>query len=60
MIDFLNTLLKSLNNIEVKGKENMDVLLGCMFAIENKISELKAMDEVPGPIINEEESADGR
>ena len=55
MIDFLNTLLKSLNNIEVKGKENMDVLLGCMFAIENKISELKAMDEVPGPIINEEE-----
>lgn len=41
MIDFLNTLLKSLNSIEVKGKQNMDILLGCIFAIEGKIDELQ-------------------
>lgn len=42
MIDFLNMLLKSLNSIEVKGKDNMDILLGCIFAIEQKISEIDA------------------
>ena len=53
MIDFLNTLLKSLNSIEVKGKQNMDILLGCIFAVENKIVELQAPEEVT------EEAEDG-
>lgn len=42
MKEFLATLLQSLNQIEVRGKENMDVLLGCIFAIEKKISEIDA------------------
>lgn len=41
MKEFLENLLKSLNCIEVKGKENLDVLLGCMMAIENAINELE-------------------
>ena len=32
-------LLESLNRIEVKGKDNLDILLGCMMAIEGKIAE---------------------
>jgi len=42
MREFLNTLLASLNTIEVKGKNNIDVLLGCMMAIEQQIA---ALDE---------------
>lgn len=53
MIDFLNMLLKSLNSIEVKGKENMDVVLGCIFAVEGKIAELTAPE-------TEGETEDGR
>lgn len=41
MDTFLKTLLESLNRIEVKGKENIDILLGCMMAIENAINELE-------------------
>lgn len=40
MEEFLNNLLKSLNCIEVKGRDNLDVLLGCMIAIENAIEQL--------------------
>lgn len=40
METFLKTLLESLNRIEVKGKENIDILLGCMIAIENAIEQL--------------------
>ena len=42
MIDFLKTLLSSLNSIEVKGKTNMDVLLGCIMAIEQQIAKITA------------------
>lgn len=45
MKEFLTALLQSLNQIEVKGKDNMDVLLGCIFAIEKKISEIDAGDK---------------
>lgn len=40
MKEFLENLLKSLDRIEVKGKNNMDILLGCMMAIEKAISQL--------------------
>ena len=40
MREFLSVLLESLNRIEVKGKENMDILLGCIFAVEKAINEL--------------------
>ena len=44
MKEFLNTLLKSLDLIEIKGKANMDVMLGCMMAIERKIAELEEQE----------------
>lgn len=34
MEEFLKTLLSSLNSIEVKGKDNIDILLGCILAVE--------------------------
>lgn len=40
MEEFLTSLLRSLNEIEVKGKQNIDILLGCMMAIETKIKQL--------------------
>lgn len=45
MEEFLKQLYDSLCNIEVKGRENMDILLGCMVAIENAISQLNTPEE---------------
>jgi len=45
MKDFLKTLLASLDSLTVKGKENMDILLGCMMAIEKAIEQLDKEDE---------------
>lgn len=41
MEDFLNQLLATLNRIEVKGKANMDYLLGAIVAVENAIEQMK-------------------
>ena len=40
MVEFLETLLRSLNVIEIRGKGNMELLLGCISAVENAISQL--------------------
>ena len=45
MKEFLERLLQSLNEIEVKGKTNIDILLGCMMAVEQAI---KQMEEKEG------------
>lgn len=45
MKEFLRTLLFSLESIEIKGKSNLDTLLGCMMAIEQKIAELDSNEE---------------
>ena len=42
MTEFLRTLLTSLNSIEVKGKNNIDVLLGCIMAVERMINKIEA------------------
>lgn len=42
MKEFLANLLKSLDRIEVKGKDNMDIMLGCIVAIENVIAKIEA------------------
>lgn len=49
MKEFLERLLQSLNEIEVKGKANIDILLGCMMAVEQAI---KKMDEKEGQETN--------
>ena len=54
MKDFLANLYASLDNLTVKGRDNLDILLGCMMAIEQKIAEINA------PIKEETEVEDGR
>lgn len=58
MVDFLVALLRSLNSIEIKGRDNIDVLLGCMMAIENKIAEINEERNKDDVII--EEAKNGR
>ena len=41
MKDFLTSLLKTLNCIEVKGKDNVNYLLGCILAVENAIKQIE-------------------
>lgn len=61
MKQFLYTLYRSLDSLTVRGKDNMEIVLGCMDAISRKISEIEADEQTPGPIINESEvSEDGR
>jgi hypothetical protein len=45
MKEFLERLLQSLNEIEVKGKANIDILLGCMMAIERAIAQTEETKE---------------
>ena len=42
MEEFLNALIKSLCMIEVKGKDNMNILLGCILAAEEMKAKLAA------------------
>ncbi len=53
MEEFLRTLLATLNDIEVKGKQNMNLLLGAIMATEQELATLSA-EESTGEIINEE------
>lgn len=50
-ITFLRLLRNSLDTIEVKSKNNLDVLLGCIVSIENQIAVLESaslkMEETP-------------
>lgn len=55
MKEFLITLISTLNGIEVKGKKNMDSLLGCIMAAEHELAKIEA-EETTGEI---EESDDG-
>ena len=42
MEEFFKTLIATLNSIEVKGKENLDSLLGCIFACEHELAKIQA------------------
>lgn len=42
MKEYLYTMLRSLNALEIKGKDNMEVLLGCIMATERMISVIEA------------------
>lgn len=41
-MEFLQTLIATLNDIEVKGKQNMDRLLGCILACEHELAKIQA------------------
>ena len=42
---FLETLLKTLNCIEVKGKDNVNYLLGCICAVEKMMATIEQNTE---------------
>lgn len=57
MKKFLETLIRSLNGIEVKGRDNLELLLGSIIASEQKLCELNMMEESEESA--EEETVDG-
>lgn len=57
MKEFLETLIRSLNGIEVKGRDNLELLLGSIMAAEDKLLELTAEESAEESA--EEETADG-
>ena len=56
MKEFLETLIRSLNEIEVKGRDNLELLLGSIMAAEDKLLELTAEESEESA---EEETNDG-
>ena len=52
MKEFLEQLLTSLGKIEVKGWDNLDILLGCIMAVK------RAIDQLDAPA-DEEDTEDG-
>ena len=45
MKDFLRQLLTSLEQVEVRGKHNLDIMLGCMMAIEQAIKKMETPEQ---------------
>lgn len=45
METFLRKILASLNSIEVKGRENMDYLLGAIIAVEAMLNQMNEREE---------------
>lgn len=48
MQEILNQLIFTLNKIEVRGRENIDMLLGCIMTLENLlkiVEEAKANED---------------
>ena len=45
METFLRKILASLNSIEVKGRENMDYLLGAIMAVEAMLNQMNEREE---------------
>ena len=46
MEEFLTTLISTLNSIEVKGKDNLDSLLGCIIASERELAKIHAEESM--------------
>ena len=44
MIESINIVLSTLNRIEVHGKSNLDMLLGCIMTLEQCKKELENKD----------------
>lgn len=41
MLEIMKKMLNTMNKIEVNGKENLDMLLGCMMTVEQIINALE-------------------
>lgn len=53
-MDTIKAIISTLNNIEVHGKNNLDMLLGCIMALEQMDAQMKQEAKK-----KEEETADG-
>lgn len=53
-MDTIKAIISTLNNIEVHGKNNLDMLLGCIMALEQMDAQMKQKAKK-----KEEETADG-
>lgn len=53
MKELLDTLIHSLNQVEVHGKKNLDIMLGCIQTLE----QLKGMVKTKTEVIEPEEGA---
>ncbi len=61
-MDILTTIIGTLNEIEVKGKDNLNHLLACIRALEDleaKISQIDVSDNKQESLITEEDDTDG-
>ena len=52
-LTFLNALENTLNQIEVKGKENLDCMYGCFIAIDKARQTVLAEQKPPEEAIHE-------
>lgn len=55
----IRMVISTLNDVEVKGKGNLDRLLGCINALENVVQVLEAPPAPPVPTEKKEEDIDG-
>lgn len=53
MEEFFDNLLLSLNSLEVKGENNLNILLGCILAVKNARAAL-----APRPVHSNKEEKD--
>ena len=58
IVRLLRLVLNTLNDVEVKGKDNLDRLLGCINALETALQNLEALD-TSTEVSNEEEVSHG-
>lgn len=54
-MDTIKAIISTLNNIEVHGKNNLDMLLGCIMALEQIDAQMKQDTKEK----SKEETADG-
>lgn len=50
LLEFLNTLENTLNELEVKGKKNINYLYGCFVAIEDARKSILSVPEDGGEV----------
>lgn len=65
MQQILRAVIRTMNNISVKGQENLDMLLGCIMTLERVVSEMDAKEtkqpdgEAAGEIPDEQSDGKG-
>lgn len=45
MINYLQQIIATLNQVETRGKDNLDMLLGSIMALEDLVKELSKPDD---------------